>query len=338
MIYWPLIILLLLSPPPGLANTQQTKPSTPNLAAVENNVLQCVAFNPYVGKLTPGYGAQPSTELIDTLLDKLVAETRFRCIMTYGVINGLDYVFTAAKSRNLKVIAIIWLDRDIAVNSQSITAGINAARAFPDTIVKLSCGSEIRTRHGYAFDDEISRCIKAMREAKIKQPVTTIDTWWEWCNREPNCGQTSFSAHVDWIGINVYPWWENRFSGLHTCITAEQAADFHIARMQEVQNVNPDKEIVITEFGWPNGPANGTETNKHTGQHCGVASPENQALVVRETFKKLVERHTSGVVFEAFSEDWKVGDEGATGKFWGLCQGEAPYSCIPNATKIPIAP
>jgi exo-beta-1,3-glucanase (GH17 family) len=74
-----------------------------------NKAMQCVAFSPYVGNINPDYGAHPSHELIDTLLDTLVKETRFRCIMTYGVLNGLDYTFAAAEKRKLKVIAIIWL-------------------------------------------------------------------------------------------------------------------------------------------------------------------------------------------------------------------------------------
>jgi len=289
--------------------------------------LQCIAFSPYVGKLTPDYGAQPSKQLIDTLLDQLIKETPFRCIMTYGVINGLDYVFSAAEARHMKVIAIIWIDDDATVNSQSISNGIQLARRYEKTIIKLSCGSEVRTRHDYAFDSEITRCIQAMREAKLKQPVATIDTWWEWCNRSLTCGQTSFSAQVDWIGINIFPWWENRFSGIHTCITAKQAADFHIARLEEVQKANPGKEVIITEFGWPNGPDNGTETNIKTGQHCGIAGPKNQAAVIESTFKKLAQQNRSGVVFEAFSEDWKPSNEGNFGRFWGLCQGEPPYTC-----------
>lgn len=289
--------------------------------------LQCVAFSPYVGKLTPDYGTPPSKALIDSLLDKLIKETPFRCIMTYGVINGLEAVFTAAQERQLKVIAIVWIDKDKQVNSQSIASGIYLARTFKDTIIKLSCGSEVRTRHGYAFDSEITRCIQAMREAKISQPVTTIDTWWEWCNRSLRCEPTSFSAQVDWIGINVFPWWENRHSGIHTCTTAKQAAEFHVARLKEVQQVNPGKDVMITEFGWPNGPDNHTENNYKTGQHCGVAGPKNQAYVIQSTFKLLAQKQLSGVLFEAFSEDWKPSSEGNIGRYWGLCQGESPYDC-----------
>jgi exo-beta-1,3-glucanase (GH17 family) len=293
----------------------------------QQDALQCAAFSPYVGKFNPNYGGHPSKELINELLDKLVKQTPFRCIMTYGVLNGLDAIFTAAEARHIKVIAILWLDDDTAVNSQSITKGIEVAKAFPKTIIKLSCGSEVRTRHGYAFDSEITRCIDGLRKAGVTQPITTIDTWWEWCNRSIECGQTSFSAQVDWIGINIFPWWENKFSGAHTCTTAEKAADYHIARLEDVRRTNPGKEVIITEFGWPNGPEGGTEINLKTGQHCGIANKKNQALVVESTFKKLAKKKWSGIVFEAFSENWKPSEEGNFGSFWGICAGEPPYTC-----------
>lgn len=295
-------------------------------------VLQCAAFSPYVGELNPNYGAHPSPELINKLLDTLVKETPFRCIMTYGVLNGLDAIFTAAKARHIKVIAILWLDDDIAINSQSIAKGIEVAKAFPETLIKLSCGSEVRTRHGNALDGEIIRCIDALHEARVSQPITTIDIWWEWCNRSLSCGQTSFAARVDWIGINIFPWWENKFSGIHTCIPAEKAADFHIARIEDVRRTYPGKDVVVTEFGWPNEPEGGTESNVKTGQQCGVATRKNQILAVQSTFKKLAKKKVSGVVFEAFSENWKSGKEGGFGGFWGICEGKPPYACAKGLT------
>ncbi|MFA5922783.1 MAG: exo-beta-1,3-glucanase [Methylococcaceae bacterium] len=293
----------------------------------QQDTLQCAAFSPYVGKLNPNFGAYPSKELINELLDKLVKQTPFRCIMTYGVLNGLDTIFTAAEARHIKVIAILWLDDDTAVNSQSIAKGIEVAKAFPKTIIKLSCGSEVRTRHGNAFDGEITRCIDGLRKAGVSQPVTTIDTWWEWCNRSLTCEHTSFASQVDWIGTNIFPWWENKFSGIHTCTPAEKAADFHIARLEEIRRTYPGKEVVVTEFGWPNGPEGGTEINHKTGQHCGIANKKNQTLVVQSTFKKLAKKKWSGVVFEAFSENWKTSKEGDFGSYWGICQGEPPYNC-----------
>ncbi len=300
-----------------------------------NEVLQCAAFSPYVGDLNPDKGAHPSRELINELLDKLVKETRFRCIMTYGVMNGLEYVFAAAEARNLKVIAIIWLDDDINVNTQSINSGIEVARAFPQTIVKLSCGSEVRTRHGNAFDGEITRCIDSLRKAGVTQPITTIDTWWEWCNRSWPCKQTSFGKSVDWIGTNIFPWWENKYSGIFPCTSASKAADFHIARLKDLRKTYPKKDVILTEFGWPNGPAGGTEYNIHTKQHCGVAGKKNQMRVVEQTFRKLSQKNWSGVAFEAFSENWKPSNEGSFGSYWGLCEGKPPYACVKGVSGIP---
>ena len=54
---------------------------------------------------------------------------------------------------------------------------------------------------------------------------------------------------------------------------------------------------------------------------------KNQALVVKSTFDKLAKRGWSGVVFEAFSENWKPESEGGFGRFWGICKGEPPYTC-----------
>jgi exo-beta-1,3-glucanase (GH17 family) len=293
----------------------------------EEGPLRCVAFSPYVGNLTPDYGMHPSPELLNTLLDRLIEQTGFRCIMTYGVLDGLDYVFEAAQARNLKVIAILWLDDDVKVNSSSIARGIQVAQAYPQTIIRISCGSEVRTRHGHRFDTEISRCINALQHAGVTQPVTTIDTWWEWCNRSWPCQPSSFGASVDWIGTNVFPWWENKHSGIFPCIPSGEAADFHIARLEDLRRVYPGKQVILTEFGWPRGPTEGTETNEHTGNQCGVANKSNQSLVLTETFQKLAEHGWSGVAFEAFDENWKHNNEGLFGGFWGLCQGDPPYRC-----------
>jgi len=294
--------------------------------------LQCAAFSPYVGNLSPDSGPPPSRELIDQLLDKLVKETPFRCIMTYGVMGGLEYTFAAAEARHLKVIAIIWLDKDIAMNTKSIASGIDVAKAFPNTIIKLSCGSEVRTRHGYEFDGEITRCIDDLHKADVSQPITTIDTWWEWCDRKSPCKPTIFAKKVDWIGANIFPWWENKHADLYPCTPASQAANFHIARLKDLRKTYRNKDVIVTEFGWPSGPKGKTEKNIHTKQQCGVASKKNQLLVVNQTFKQLAKQKWSGVAFEAFEENWKPSNEGNFGKYWGICQGKPPYSCPKGLT------
>jgi exo-beta-1,3-glucanase (GH17 family) len=182
------------------------QPAVAAASAAAAAPLRCVAFGPYVAGYDPNTGPHPPASVIGKLLDRLVAQTDFRCIMTYGVLNGLGRTFPAAKRRGIKVIAIIWLDLDRTVNARSIRRGIRAAKAYPNTIIRLSCGSEVRTRHGTALDDEVTACISALRRAGVSQPITTIDTWWEWCNRSYPCKRMPLAARVDWIGINVFPW------------------------------------------------------------------------------------------------------------------------------------
>ena len=150
--------------------------------------LRCVAFSPYVSGYDPNTGPHPPPELIDTLLEGVVQRLGFRCILTYGMLNGLDHTFAAAQTLGIKVIAIIWLDSDPAVNTASIAAGIAAAQHYPETIVRLSCGSEVRTRLGFAAAEPIIRdCITRVRDAGVAQPLTSIDTWWNWCNETWPC-------------------------------------------------------------------------------------------------------------------------------------------------------
>ena len=287
--------------------------------------LRCVAFSPYVQGYDAAQGPHPPADLIDRLLDA-VRGAGFRCIMTYGVLNGLDHTIAAAAQRNMQVIAILWLDQGDPNNDLSIQRGIELALAYPQTITHLSCGSEFRTRHGTAYDSTLRDCSARLRSAGVTQPITSIDTWWEWCNRAWPCQARDLAADVDWIGINVFPWWENKYSGIFPCTTAAQAAAFHLARLQEVRARYPGKEVILTEFGWPAGPAGYAETNTRTGQQCGVAGEAQQQRVVAETLAALDEAGLPGVVFSAFREAWKTG-EGAAGPFWGVCQGTTTYAC-----------
>jgi len=289
-------------------------------------VLRCIAFGPYADDLDPERD-QPSSALMDTLLDIVVRELGFRCIMTYNVRPPLDHIFQAASQRGLKVIAIIWLDSDQSANNASIEGGIQAVRTYPNTIIRLSCGSELRTRRVPNAEAIIRDCTTHLRDAGVSQPTGYIDTWWVWCGERWPCQRWDLADDVDWIGINVFPWWENKYSGLFPCTPAADAAAFHVARYQDLMARYPEKEVILTEFGWPAGPAGYTETNQYTGQQCGVAGQENQCLVIEETLAELDRLNLPGVVFETLREPWKARNEGPVGPYWGICEENPPYTC-----------
>ncbi len=299
--------------------------------ASAHGILRCVAFSPYVRGFDPRGGPHPQPDLIDRLLDRLIQQTDYRCIQGYGVLHGLDYIATAAERRGLTVFQIIWLDTSQADNNSSIDLGIQVALSHPTTVVRLSCGSEVRTRHGRALDGEIRNCITRLRAAGVAQPITAIDTWWQWCNQSWPCQQTDLAADVDWIGIDVFPWWENKFSGIFPCTSAADAAQFHVDRVKNVMDIYSSKEVILTEFGWPAGPTGYSEVNQFTGQACGVASKGNQDLVIKETLRAFDMRGWQGVVFEAFQQPWKKEVEGRVGDRWGRCRHIPPFTCRATA-------
>lgn len=154
----------------------------------------------------------------------------------------------------------------------SIAKGIQSARDYPNTIIALSCGNEMRTRHGTGIDGVILDCITQLRGAQppITQPITTIETWWQWCGGVVGCPSWSMVNNVDWIGINIFPWWENKNSGLYPCTPVDQAANFHIARLEQIRAQYPSKTVIITEFGCPAGPPGVTQTNTPINPVLGV--------------------------------------------------------------------
>jgi exo-beta-1,3-glucanase (GH17 family) len=161
-----------------------------------------------------------------------------------------------------------------------------------------------------------------MRRAGVRQPIGTNESWWSACNETWPCGRWSFLSRLNWIGTNVYAWWENKFSGLCPCVPAQQAAAFHVARLQNVRTRYSPKEVILTEFGWPAGPNGYRETNRVTGQRCGVASAANQRLVVDATLKLLRSRNLPHVLFAAYRERWKS-VEGRVGPYWGILNAPA---------------
>lgn len=286
-----------------------------------------IAFSPYVTGYDPNSGPQPGPELVDRLMQRVRA-MGFRRILVYGATPGFDAVYEAAERYGVRVIAIIWLDKDAAANQASIAAGIQRAKAQPQTIERLSCGSEVRTRHGLAVSQPlIEDCLAQVRAADVSQPVGSIDSWWGWCNEAWPCQTWGLATKVDWIGVNIYPWWENKYSGIFPCTPAGEAAAFTVARYQAMRSQYAGQEVLLTEFGWPAGPHGHAETNVHTGQRCGIAGAANQRLVVEQTLAALDAAGLPGIVFEAFQEPWKTASEGPVGAYWGVCGGDVPYSC-----------
>ncbi len=269
------------------------------------------------------------------LLDSIVAHTNFTCIQTYGVLYNLNYTFVAAQRRGLKVIEVIWLQPDNAeLNAESVRIGIEMAHQYKDTIIGVSCGSELRVRNAKEIATPlIVDCIQKVKQAKVPQPVTTNDYYWFWCEQAQPCQPwTEVMNLVDYIAVNVVAWWDNKHSP--ACAPAEVAAEVNLKMYRNAVRAYPNKLVVISEMGWPAGPTEGwepygySELNDFSNQRCtGYANETNQNRVIFETLSMMKQYKVPGVTFSAFRETWKDAKEGDVGAFWGICDNTYPYNC-----------
>jgi len=288
-----------------------------------------VSFSPGVAPYSPWN--PPPLSLVGTLLDKLISQTTFRTIMMYFI----DYyTLNLVKERGLKVLAIV--DLTTGDNTNVINNAIAMAKQFPDTIISLSCGNELAANNGMTdrVVQVVQQCVSSLKAANVPQPVGSIDVFSVWCGgKESPCNVqwSAISNVVDWIGLNDYPWWNNVFSGNWPCNTAAQAAQRTLEHNRVIQNLYPNKPVVMTEFGWPAAPAGTSAPNPAnyiTGQQCGIASDANQKLMIQNTIDLFRMNKLPCNTFQSFREDWKATIGRDCDRWWGFCQGVPPYNCI----------
>lgn len=224
-----------------------------------------------------------------------------------------------------------------------IDAGIALAKRFPETIVAISCGSEVRLRlFAGVANTVVSDCLRRLRAANVSQPLGYQGTWPEWCNEDfpgqhfPACLRWEpIVSLVDVVFVTAYSFWENRVgpqSGeiqRFPCVTPAGSANFHVHRLLTVTNTYPDKAVILSEFGWPGGPP---AVDELASVKCGpvggsASSEESKFLVARTTLCACQARGLSCILFSSHKEPWKGIGEGELARHWGMCESASPYAC-----------
>ncbi|QHG90963.1 glycosyltransferase [Sulfurimonas sp. CVO] len=141
---------------------------------------------------------------------------------------------------------------------------------------------------------------KILRDELLRQkeyivPITTAEVWNIWLLNPVLAGE------VDIINIHILPYWEK--------VKAENFELFFKETYQKLKDVYKNKPLVIGEFGWPSQGYN----NK-----AAIASPQNQATVIRRFLLLAKQEGFSYNLIEAFDQPWKGLDEGSVGQYWGI--------------------
>jgi len=291
-----------------------------------------VSFSAAVAPYSPWN--PPPEALINQLLSILRAQTKFKTLVMY-YIDQWTVPIIARHGYQMTGIVSLVVGGD---NSGVINAAINMAKQYPDTIVGIACGNELAHQSGLTWNVvyTVTNCIQRLKEAGVVQPVGVMDTFHTWCSENESGCNTRWSAvsdHADWLGVNIYPYWNNVFSGNWPCNYYTDAALRTMEAHKRLINLYSDKPVVVTEWGWPGAPDGQTivsPPNYVTGQQCGICNNANQKVMVQNMIDLYRQYQLPGNCFSAFREEWKGQGGGVTTieTQWGICSGHAPYNCM----------
>lgn len=189
---------------------------------------------------------------------------------------------------------------NIANNEQQLKDLISLANEYEDIIISVSAGNEavpewnenlVQPKRVLYFVNELKK--------NTRQLVTYCENNNYWKDHLPEVAEA-----VDFISIHSYPVWVN--------IPIDKAYEVTVADYEKVRKSYPNKQIIITEAGWPT-TANGRGFNKE------FASEDNQVIYFDQMTKWSEENQVTLFFFEAFDEPWKgSSDMSEPEKHWGI--------------------
>lgn len=253
------------------------------------------SFSPYQGEQGPESGSFPTIEQIDRDLSLLAGNAH--AIRTYSVDGTLADAPRLAAAHGLNITLGAWIQKDHDLNEQQIRELIRIYRENHPTVVRVIVGNEAILRK----DQTVSRMIEYLEKARksIWAPVSLAEPWHIWLK------YPELVAHVDFIAVHLLPYWEG--------IPVDDAVDYVVKRYEELRTAYPDKQIVITEVGWP---------SKGRIRQGAVPSTLNQAKFLRRFLHVAEANDYTYYVLEAFDQIWKRSSEGAAGSHWGIYDDE----------------
>ncbi len=263
--------------------------------------LQAVSFAPYRPGQSPLTRSFPNVRQIEA--DLQLMQGKATAIRTYSSLEGLEAVPRLAGRYGLKVWHGAWMNGVERENLEQISALVDHANRYPDSIDRVIVGNEVLLRK----DLSASQLIRYIRmvKAAVKQPVTYADVWEFWL-RNPE-----IADEVDIVTVHLLPYWEDEPIGLdRRNPDGSSRIEKHIVDIyNRVKAAFPGKRIVIGETGWPS-----------TGRQRADAVPGRVEQVrYFSLFKALAEKHGFEYnVIEAFDQQWKSHQEGSVGAAWGL--------------------
>ena len=256
--------------------------------------LQCVSYAPYYKA-----GMNPTNK--DSFVDPLQIEQDLqalskvtRCVRTYSVGQGLDYVPKAAQKLGMKVILGAWVGWVDALNKAELQLLVQQANQYPDTVRGVVVGNEVLLR-GEQSEARMHEYLQWVK-ANTKAPVTYADVWEFWL-KHPTLEQ-----EVDFITVHILPYWEDKPVAIEQAVAHTASVMGHLGTVFK-------KPILIGETGWP---------SQGRQRFWSKPSAINQARYMREFLQAAKQNQWQYNVIEAVDQPWKRELEGTVGGYWGV--------------------
>ncbi len=218
----------------------QAVPTTNDLVAAftpNTQTAGCISFSHHIPPYTDRTYIPPA-EWTFYLLSVVKTQTLHRCIILYNI---YPEILEQAKKLDMKALSIISLSSNTTTNQAGIEAAISLAQAYPETLLGISCGNELAK---YGITDAVisitRNCIFSLRARGVSHPIGVMDTL-----KTYNTGWFAIQDYVDFMGVNIYPWFDNAGGCLKANIAANQTMRRYIATKDRYY-----KPIIMTEAGW----------------------------------------------------------------------------------------
>jgi exo-beta-1,3-glucanase (GH17 family)/cellulose synthase/poly-beta-1,6-N-acetylglucosamine synthase-like glycosyltransferase len=267
-----------------LVNSPDIEPPWPTM-------VQGFSFSPYrTGQSAEGNNFPTEAEIEEDLA-LLAGDTH--AVRSYSVKGTLAEIPRLAASKGLNVVLGAWISNIAKDNEEEIQKLIKVYRAHHRNIVRVIVGNETLLRTEQTVPQMIEH-LERVRKS-VWAPVSCAEPWHIWLEHP------ELVKHVDFIAVHLLPYWEG--------ISIDEAVNYVVMRYNELRKAYPDKQIIITEVGWP---SNGRTRNQ------AVASQENQAKFLRRFLATAEKNGYTYYIMEAFDQVWKKSAEGQAGAHWGV--------------------
>lgn len=248
-----------------------------------------ISYSPFRKCQDPAYDDFPTAIQIKRdfeILNKFTSHIR-----TYTVKGASERLAYLASDCNIKVCLGLELTTCRDSNLEEIDRAINIAKNLSN-ITSLIVGNECLLMRKLPYQELID-CVEIVK-SKTSLPVSTAEPWHIWLE------YGALTKCVDYMAVHIHPFWE--------WVPVEEASDYTLARLEQLQAHYPDKKISLAEIGWP------SAGNLPVGK---AGEPGAQARYLRELVCRLEEKKQDYFIVESFDQPWKL-REGNVGQSWGV--------------------